>query len=214
MLWLGKGLKTKRNFLMTFALRLFFNPFPPFLMFFYWSGEEKKLCYKCTIHSPHPSQCEPNNRSAGASFFAVLTMSVDLLRWVNSKWNLDDIAWSSIIWLLRLNIRFSCPLMSYLIKEFSGPSKHNLDQRDDGAQHFWNFPKRQWHLRVGKSSSHYTIHICVSYVCYMQIFSKTLAISNLRAGERGMEIVTSTEHWKSFDGVLSEGGIEVLSSRK
>ena len=90
-----------------------------------------------------------------------------------------------------------------LTENFSGPSKHNLDQRDDGAQHFWNFPKLQWHLRVGKSSSHNTIHICVSYVCYMQIFSKTLAISNLRAGERGMEIVTSTEHWKSFDGTLS-----------
>ena len=156
-------------------------------MLFYWSGE-KKLCYKCTIHSPHPSQCEPNNRSAGASFFAVLTMSVDLLRWVNSKWNSGDITLFDIflllLWLLRLNIRFSCPLMSYMIKEFSGPSKHNLDQRDDGAQHFWNFPKLQWHLRVGESSSHYTINI-YAIICYMQVFSKTLATSNRRAGEGG-----------------------------
>ena len=65
---------------MTFALRLFLNPFSPLLMLFFIDLEKKKLCYKCTIHSPHPSQCEPNNRSAGASFFVVLTMSVDLLR--------------------------------------------------------------------------------------------------------------------------------------
>ena len=89
-----------------------------------------------------------------------------------------------LFWLLRLNIRFSCPLMSYMITEFSGPSKHNLDQRDDGAQHFWNFPKLQWHLRVGESSSHYTINI-YAIICYMQVFSKTLATSNRRAGEGG-----------------------------
>ena len=139
-------------------------------MLFLLIWRKKTLLQMHNPLSPY-SQSELNNRSAGASFSAVLTMSVDLLRWVNSKWNLDDIAWSSIIWLLRLNIRFSCPLMSYMIKEFSGPSKHNLDKRDDGAQHFWNFPKLHWHLRVGKSSSHYTINIyAIISMLYADIF--------------------------------------------
>ena len=102
MLWLGKILKTKRKFLTTFALRLFFNPFliplPSLFNAFFIDLEKKKLCYKCTIHSPHPSQCELNNRSAGASFFAVLTMSVDLLRWVDSKWIFVSLVLWCTIW--------------------------------------------------------------------------------------------------------------------
>ena len=101
-----------------------------------------------------------------------------------------------------------------MIKAFSGPSKHNLDQRDDGAQHFWKFPKLQWHLRVGESSSHFTIHMyAIICMLYADIFQDSGDIFS-EGGRKGMKIVTLTEHWKSFDGILSEGGIKVLTSRK
>ena len=101
--------KPKRKFL---TLRLFFNPFliplPSLFNAFFIDLEKNKLCYKCTIHSPHPSQCELNNRSAGASFFVVLTMSVDLLRWVDS--NSGDITlfdiFSSIILITTIEYSF------------------------------------------------------------------------------------------------------------
>lgn len=73
---------------------------------------------------------------------------------------------SSLSLPYRLYGRLELPSLHFWqwVSTFCGPSKHNLDQRDDGAQHFWNFPKLQWHLRV---------------------FSKTLATSNRRAGEGG-----------------------------